>query len=417
MRRRRVRKIVIGAAWVMVMLLGGCGGGGGGGSTSGNGGSTNPIAAAAANVQAVTIGPGPAGIVNGLFTNVTVCIPGSATCQTIDQILVDTGSSGLRIMASVLQSSLVLPQQTDSGGNLIAECAQFADGFTWGPLKIADVKISGEQAAAVPIQIIGDPAFSAIPNDCANTGPSENTVASFGANGVLGVGVFKEDCGSTCLNNGNGFYYLCPCQPNMQSSGLGLDLQVQNPVALFANDNNGVVIELPGVPSNGAASVNGSLVFGIDTQANNQLGSAQVFKVKPDTGTFITTYNNKIYNLSLIDSGSSIYFFSDSNIHVCGQSDPYAPGYFCPTSTQNLAAEVQGTDGASAAVATVAFNVANAHDLFSQNPSNWVFNNLGAPDILPNSFIWGLPAFMGRNVFTAIEGQNTLAGQGPYFAF
>lgn len=413
-----MHKIVICASWVMAMLLGGCGGGGGSSvSTSGNGGSSNSIASSAANVQAIKIDRGPAGIVNMLFTSVTVCIPGGATCQTVDHVLVDTGSSGLRIMSSVLQSSLVLPPQTDSGGNPVAECAQFADGFTWGPLKITDVKISGEQAALVPIQVIGDPAFpdTDIPNDCVNTGPSENTVATFGANGVLGVGVFKQDCGSACATSaGNGFYYLCPCDSNTKSSALSLGKQVINPVAMFANDNNGVIIELPAIPAAGKATESGALVFGIGTQANNGLGTAQILKVTADTGTFITTYNNHIYNTSLIDSGSSVNFFADRTIHVCDQADLYAPGYYCPASTQSLTATIQGANSVNA---TVAFSVANAHVLFSNNPSYSAFNNLAAPNILPNSFILGLPAFFGRNVFTAIEGQNTTADLGPYFAF
>ena len=389
MRHLLVRKSVYVVAWAIVVCLGG-GGGGGGGSDA-----------------------GPANFVNSLFISVTVCIPGSAICQTVDHVLVDTGSSGLRLMSSVLQSSLSLPQQTDGGGNPVAECAQFADGFTWGPLKLADVKISGEQADSVPLQVIGDPGYPDIPNDCANTGPSENTVASFGANGVLGVGVFKQDCGNSCLSDGNGFYYICPCQNNMQSSALDLDRQVQNPVAMFADDNNGVIIELPAISANGAASVTGALVFGIDTQTNNALGSAQVFKVKAGSGTFTTVYKNKAYNLSLIDSGSSVTFFADSGIPTCKNAD-VAAGFYCPNSTQDLSAVVQGTDGNSA---TLAFSVANAHNLFSNNPDYWAFSNLAAPDIFPSSFIWGLPAFMGRSVYTAIEGQNTSAGVGPYFAF
>jgi hypothetical protein len=37
----------------------------------------------------------------------------------------------------------------------------------------------------------------------------------------------------------------------------------------------------------------------------------------------------------------------------------------------------------------------------------------------PNSgtFDWGLPFFFGRNVFTAIESQNTPGGVGPYWAY
>ena len=38
--------------------------------------------------------------VNGLFTSVTICVPGTSSCQTLDGVLVDSGSSGLRLLAS-----------------------------------------------------------------------------------------------------------------------------------------------------------------------------------------------------------------------------------------------------------------------------------------------------------------------------
>ena len=65
--------------------------------------STNVVAAPAQNVQPITVNAGPANnYANGLFTSVTICVPGSASnCQTIDGVLVDTGSSGLRILSSV----------------------------------------------------------------------------------------------------------------------------------------------------------------------------------------------------------------------------------------------------------------------------------------------------------------------------
>jgi len=40
---------------------------------------------------------------------------------------------------------------------------------------------------------------------------------------------------------------------------------------------------------------------------------------------------------------------------------------------------------------------------------------LGGPN--PGTFDWGLPFFYGLNVYTAIEGQNTPAGTGPYVAY
>src|SRR5450432_2299563 len=138
---------------VGVLVLVGCGGGGGGSDNS----------APTLNVQPTSVDAGPADIPNLLFTSVTVCAPGNTSnCQTIDHIQVDTGSSGLRLIASVLAPTLTaaLRQQVDPGGNPLVECAQFADGYSWGPVKVADVQIAGERAASLPMQIIGDAAFS-----------------------------------------------------------------------------------------------------------------------------------------------------------------------------------------------------------------------------------------------------------------
>ena len=129
-----LKKLFKVASLAFVVLLAGCGGGGGGGGggtvASGNGGS-NPISGSADNVQPIAIDSGPVNTVNILFTSVIICIPGTADCRTIDHIQVDTGSNGLRIMSTLLPSSFILPQQTNNG-NAVAECAQFADGSSWG---------------------------------------------------------------------------------------------------------------------------------------------------------------------------------------------------------------------------------------------------------------------------------------------
>ena len=49
------------------------------------------------NVAVVVIDSGPAGannIINVPFVSVTACRPGTSICQTIDHVLVDTGSYG-----------------------------------------------------------------------------------------------------------------------------------------------------------------------------------------------------------------------------------------------------------------------------------------------------------------------------------
>ena len=346
------------------------------------------------------------------------------TLETIDHVQVDTGSSGLRIVWSVLNANMTLKNET-SGGQQVVECTEFADGYTWGPVKLADVRAAGESAQSVPIQVIGDPAYPAqgMPNNCSNNGagPAENTVATFGANGLIGVGLFKQDCGVLCQSNDNGFYFLCPCTTSTGSSALAdLNLQVLNPVALFANDNNGVMIQLPSAPASGAPSLSGALVFGIATQTNNGLGSAKVYTVDDTTGYFSTSYKNRPYTESLLDTGSSVLFFNDNTIALCGDEpvDPGA-GFYCPASPLSLSGDVTGQNNDSA---ILDFQVANATNLLSNN-SLWAFGNLAAPAGDNNTFIWGLPAFMGRKIYAVIEGQNVSnastpdASVGPYFAF
>ena len=152
---------------VALLCLSACGGGGGGGNSS----SSAPPAVQ--NTLPMTVDGGPEDFANLGFVSVTICSPGSSTnCQTIDHIQVDTGSSGLRIIASVLSPGLALPQQTDSAGNALAECAQFVDGFSWGSVRIADIRLAGEQASSVPIQLIGDPSFPTIPRTTCARFPS-----------------------------------------------------------------------------------------------------------------------------------------------------------------------------------------------------------------------------------------------------
>ena len=392
------------AAAASAAMLAGCGGGGGGGSS--------PSPPPTVNTQAIVVDGGPAKVPNIAFTSVTICAPGTNNCQTIDHIQVDTGSTGLRILAPVISAGISLPQQTDAAGNPLVECAQFVDGFSWGPVKMADIRIAGEQASSVPIQVIGDSNFTSVPVSCSSSGPPENTVQTFGANGLLGVGQFLQDCGPACAQAARpGSYYSCPAGAPCKPVQIALSQQLQNPVALFAADNNGVIIQLPSVPDTGASTASGSITFGIGTQADNALGSATVLPTNPSTGTIVTTYNGHVYTNSYIDSGSNLIFFGINAFPLCSG---IAQGLYCPNATQSPSATLQGTSPASS---NVNFSVANADQLFSANPSFNAFDNLAAPSGDNSTFAWGMSFFFGRTVFTAIEQRNTPGGQGPYFAF
>src|SRR5450631_4162322 len=81
-------------------------GGIGGGlvQAGGTGGVAGSTFATGTNTLDVTVDPGPQdiGYTNGLSATVTLCVPGTTTCQTFDHLLVDTGSVGVRVLESEL---------------------------------------------------------------------------------------------------------------------------------------------------------------------------------------------------------------------------------------------------------------------------------------------------------------------------
>jgi hypothetical protein len=259
----------------------------------------------------------------------------------------------------------------------------------------------------VPVQLIGDSRSPPVPADCSAGLMAEDTVAKFGANGILGIGPLVQDCGTACVNASMPIpatYYSCT-QAVCSATNVPLTSQVQNPVTLFSADNNGSIIVLPSVAASGATSVAGSLIFGIDTQSNNQSGSQTVLTL--NQGAYVTTiFNGQTFKMSFIDSGSNGIFFTDSNIALCPSPNS---SFYCPASPQTLSATLQGMNGTSV---TESFSVTSLAAVASTVTA---LPGLAGP--LAGKFDWGLPFFYNRRVATAITGYTTSAGTGPYIAF
>jgi hypothetical protein len=416
------------AAVALVSVLAACGGGGGSDSSSSssnssttlNGGSLpasptqQPIAATAANTVAITVAQGVSGVINIPTVSVTICAPGSTSnCQTINNVQVDTGSFGLRVVSSVLNSSLLsaLPVST-IGTSQLAECATFADGYTWGSVRTATIAIGGETTtAAIPLQIIGDMASSTVPSKGCS-GSAENTVSDLGANGILGIGTALVDCGATCASATTAAtysnYFACPGGTSCARTAVPTSQQVTNPVAKFASDNNGVIVQMPPVSNTGSSSATGTLVFGIGTQSNNTLAATQTF-----TTDGYGDLNNSVYNGTTVqaffDSGSNAYFFADSSLALCGSN--YA-GFYCPSSGQTRSITLAGT---SSTTASVSIGILSASTLFS-NGSNYAFNDLAGQIGGSSSFDLGLPFFYGRHMYYGFD-LTASGGQSPYVGF
>jgi hypothetical protein len=188
---------------------------------------------------------------------------------------------------------------------------------------------------------------------------------------------------------------------------------------MFPQDNNGLAIVLPQIAASGALSVTGSMIFGIGTQSNNSLNSAQA-QATNASGNFTTTFNGVAYPRSFIDSGSNGYFFlnaTTAGLPDCS-STSIAPGFYCPASTTSLTAINTGPSPSGSKVsvaANIAFSIGNAVAVFNANSSANAFNDIGGDN--PGEFDWGLPFFFGRTVFIGIEGQASGAGTGPYWAY
>jgi len=430
---------------VMCLLsLAGCGGSG----------SNTVTATTVNNTATLTASSGlnglSGGIVNGLYITVTVCQHGTATCKQIDNVQVDTGSVGLRLVPAALGSVALTPILVNASP--LEECIQYGDtSYSWGPLEFADVQIAGEKALNIPVQLLGQvtapPPSATQPTaggvSCLQSTPNsslpgtppgnEDTVASLGSNGILGIAGVIFDCGNatacTTVSFTSGFpYYICP-NGTCQAVGVPTADQSVNPVSQFASDNNGVMITLPTVASTGAVTVSGTMNFGIATRTDNALGSATIFALDA-CGDFPTvTFNGISYTDTnctnstgglggFLDTGSNALFVSDANtlktfgIIDC-PSNTSAVGFYCVSGGTATLSNINFIGFGGVGSANISLNINNATTLFSTN--NAVFNDLGSdsmPGGNPSTDFWdlGMPFFLGRTVFVGIAGTAVPTG-------
>ena len=432
----------LGALGALLVTLAACGGHGGGGSSATS--TATPAPPALTNLATLVVDGGPSVLATGAnpfiadniaYVSVTLCAPGTTTCQTIDHVQVDTGSVGLRIVQSVLDPALLaaMPNQVNTAtSNPVGECYQYVGGYAFGSVRDADFQIGGEKVAGMPLQVIGDTGlFADVPGSCSSGGGGNlNTVQSFAANGIIGLGVTTTDCGAVCSSGGEGAAIYYDCQPTgcgqviAQAANASAPFQqLPNPVAALPVDNNGIIISLPSAPNSGEASLTGTIYFGIGTQANNALGSASVLQTTPSTsdsgaGLVTATYNGQGLPDSFIDSGSNLYLFVDDNLPLCTGAD--FTGYYCPASSQQINPTIYGMNGGNI---SASFTLNNAQTLLSTMGVS-VLPGVGANptaegllNAYPSSFDFGLPFFYGRKIYTAIEGRTAGGVVGPYFAY
>jgi hypothetical protein len=352
-------------------------------------------------------GCGANAYINEPCVSVRICVPGTSQCQTVPNVLLDTGSTGLRVFKQAVTLSL---PPVSAGGGTLGECISYLDGASqWGSVVTADVVLGGEPAVSVPIQLV-DATFATPPSAC--TG-AQTDPATAGYNAILGVSQWDRDCGGGCATTvDNKYYFACTgstCGPSVAP----IASQVRNPVAALPTDMNGVVVRIPAVPVGGAPSVQGELVLGIGTRTNNEPPAGlTAFPLDPLTGLLQTTISGAPPPPapSFLDTGSNGIFFpaTTADLTTCPSPDN---SWFCPASPVTVSATTSSVQGSPSAAVT--FRIESLQAL---GPSVGVAH-VGGPAVGPSSVDFGLPFFFGRDVYVVIEGRPSPLGVGPRIAY
>ena len=304
-----------------------------------------------------------AGAVNTPVVTLTICVPNSSTCEDVPNILLDYGSTGLRL-SHTLAIAGELPQEQVNGQGLF-ECYLFVSGYNFGPVVTAQITL-GTSSVTVPVQI-SNSSLSA-PSSCSSgiiSAPFQPTY-----NGILGVLFPQYDIGSAYYYEGNSG----PITPPQSD-------EVQNPVYRLSSntDNDGVLLSMPPVsPSQGAPSVTGTLSFGA-----------------PTSGTSLQTNQNGMINATypssggttspaFFDTGSNGFFIDNSALLKCTGN---LSGFFCENAP-NQNATLTGTTGSP--TFPLSFSIVSAQTLLATGNND--FSTLGGYAL--GTFDAGFPAFL-----------------------
>jgi hypothetical protein len=380
------------------LLLSSCGGGGGGG---GSGSASTPFTddsnAYLDNVIPVnvTLGLSDEGVFfpNQSFVSVVVCEVNTSNCVTIDKVLVDTGSFGLRLFDSAI-SSLRLNSSIYQG-NGVYQCAVFASGYTSGRVALVDLKLGALKATDLPIQII-DSQPKTVPRNCTQSGVKALTRPNqLGSNGVLGVGPLAYDGEPLKV-----YYYFLSGGQAVNISSLPNQWRLPQPVSKMNRHNNGLILTYPLADSMGALGLTGQMIFGLNTASNNSTSGATFFTTS-NAGRIKVAFDGQSYD-GMIDSGANHNVFTKRSFPTCGASD-----FFCPPTPQSVNVSVSSYSGIPSKL--VSIQVAD----YTTYGGSAVQPGLAGYAADNYEFILGLPFMYGRQTYIAIQGQTTGAVPQP----
>ena len=346
----------------------------------------------------------PHGGFNRMVVSVTVCEPGTERCVTVDDVMVDTGSTGLRLEASAVPTWLRLPAFSGPNGKPLAECLRFVHDTAWGPLQRADVRLGGliarKHSLAGPSTTRG-----AHRRRRAHAPMSVPT-----SNETLGVGQHLFDCQGACQQRTEapGVFVWDGTEWSPVDGAVEPAYRLPNPVSYLPGHDNGIVIDLPSPPDEGAREVVGTLTFGV--VAGDKVDTAGHPAPRRGPAGSRTMLAGRSYPTSYIDSGTETYVLYDASLPRC-RDMPWA---YCAEPRRTLRAEMVGTDGKGI---PTTFNVGN-YQTSRERHAGASDDVAEVADQQADVVIWGAPFFLGRRISLVMDGSSvpgTPSLAGPFY--
>ena len=386
---------------------------------------------ASSNVVTIEVNPKtttfPRPRINKPFVSVTICAPGQTSkgsCATIDNVLGDTGSIGLRIFGGPSRWPFALLKS--GGGVAVIECQMFSDGRAlWGPIVSADLIIGGEKAVNIPMQMIDAGYAGAFELGICEPGKQIQSAQDAGFNGILGLnfltrdklgtyysiygaqGAPVTDCsfnGGVLMNNNQTCVITWQNPPTQLDPSGVYDFRPVNPVTQFPVDNNGFIITMqnlrptkpPSKTPGQSSSATRTLTFGINTKANNRVpASANFFFTEAEGGVFTAVEPDASYP-ALIDSGTQGWVVPPSLkpgvLFECNG----VPTWYCALPPTDVQIDIPS--------GTVKFTIGNYLNLIETGAG--AFDDIAGPIPPPGNgaVILGMPFFYGRTIYFGLGG-------------
>ncbi len=382
------------------------------------------------NVIPVTVGRSLVSpSVNVPLVTIKVCVPGTQICQSIDHVLLDTGSTGLSIFSNTTGGEInttmtPLPHLQDVLGRNIYDCFAYGDGFVdAGGMYQADVYIGNHKAPIQTIGVFGDSEtyFSTLcqRNPVVNTQPSGDYVIQSpsgtigrGINGILGIAPYKlslinETTAQACdsLFSCVAYQYTSVNAPS-------------NILSRLTTDNNGFTLSLPSLTIPADSEYNsppftGNIILGINTKSNNIITSTPIYL---SSEGYIFCYSGSWKANILFDTGGVAYFIGNSLINLLtpyGYSIVYGDFIALPDN-ESLHITLPSYDAHNTKInleITISDTATMKKIWAGSVIPDLVFTN-NIPQ-LSNTFDFGIPFFFGKNVSflfdgATMQGNNTV---------